>query len=78
MTVLEARIIDATHLELAEPVDLPAGRKLVVSLVDAEQDYDQRQQWLAASAAGLQEAYSDSEPNCSLDQVKEPNPQYDR
>ncbi len=71
MTLLEARIIDATHLELAEPVDLPAGRRLVVSLVDAEPDDGERQQWLAASEAGLQDAYSDFEPEYSLDQVKE-------
>ncbi len=65
-------MIDATHLELAEPVDLPAGRKPVLSLVDAEQDYDERQQWLAASEGGLQEAYSDSEPEYFLDPQRRP------
>ncbi len=74
MTVLEARMIDATHLELSEPVDLPAGRKLVVSVVEAGESFDDRRQWLAASAAGLQDAYGDSEPDYSLDQVREPNP----
>ncbi len=78
MTILEARMIDETHLELAEPVDLPAGRKLVVSIVDTEEDDDERQQWLAASEAGLQDAYSDSEPEYSLDQIREPNSEYDR
>lgn len=78
MTVLEARMIDATHLELAEPIDLPAGRKLVVSILEAEQNHDERDQWLAASETGLQAAYSDSEPEYSLDQIREPNPEYDR
>ncbi len=78
MTVLEARMIDATHLELSEPVDLPAGRKLVVSVVEADENLDERGPWLAASEAGLQDAYSNSEPDYSLDQVKEPNPEYDR
>ena len=78
MTVLEARMIDATHLELSEPVDLPTGQKLVVSVVEANESFDERSQWLAASEAALQGAYSDSEPDYSLDQIKEPNPEYDR
>ncbi len=75
MTVLEARMIDATHLELSEPVDLPPGRKLVVSVVEADESCGERQQWLAASEAGLQDAYGDSEPDYSVDLIKEPNPE---
>lgn len=78
MTVLEARMIDATHLELSEPVDLPAGRKLVVSVVEAGESFDERRQWLAASEASLEGAYGETEPDYSMDQVKEPNPEYDR
>ncbi len=62
MTVLEARMVDATHLELAEPVDLPPGRKLVISVVEVAEEPDERRHWLAASEATLQAAYSDSEP----------------
>ncbi len=75
MTVLEARMIDATHLELSEPVDLPPGRKLVVSVVEADESSGERQRWLAASEAGLQDAYGDSEPDYSVDLIKEPNPE---
>ena len=78
MTVLEARMVDSTHLELLEPVDLPPGRRLVVSVVEADEDFDERRQWLTASELSLQDAYSDSDPDYSLDQVKEPNPEYDR
>lgn len=78
MTVLEARMLDSTHLELSQPVDLPAGRRLVVSLVEADEELDDRQQWLAASADTLSAAYSDSEPEYSLDLLKERNPEYDR
>ncbi len=78
MTVREARIIDPTHLDLAEPMDLPAGQKLVVSVVEADDSFDERHQWLAVSGAGLQDAYCSSEPEYSLDQIKEPNPEYDR
>ena len=46
MTVLEARMVDATHLELTEPVDLPRGSRLVVSVVEADEETEERRQWL--------------------------------
>ena len=76
MTVLEARMVDATHLELSEPVDLPPGRKLVVSMVEVDEEIDERRQWLMASEAVLQTAYSDSEPDYPLNLLKERNPEY--
>jgi len=78
MTVLEARMVDSTHLELAEPVGLPAGRKLIISVVEADQTPEERQQWLAASEATLRSAYSESEPDYSLDLLKQRNPEYRR
>ena len=78
MTVLEARMVDATHLELSEPVDLPLGRRLVVSVVEVDEEVDERRQWLAASAATLRAAYSDSEPDYSLDLLTAQNPEYAR
>ena len=78
MTVLEARMVDATHLELSEPVDLPPGRKLVVSVVAADEDFDERRQWSTVSEASLQTAYSDSEPDYSLDLIKKRNLEYER
>ncbi|MCP3964055.1 MAG: hypothetical protein GY719_40000 [bacterium] len=78
MTVLEARMVDATHLELAEPIDLPPGRRLVVSVLEVDEQAEERQAWQAASSESLQAAYSDSEPEYSLDLVKEPNPEYRR
>lgn len=78
MTILEARMIDATHLELSEPVDLPPGRKLVVSVVEVGEEYDERSQWLAASESTLRAAYSDSEPDYSLELLKDRNPEFER
>ncbi len=73
MTVLEARLVDATRLELSEPVDFPRGSKLVVSVVEADAGAEERRQWLAASAVTLQAAYSDSEPDYSLDLLRNRN-----
>ena len=77
MTILEARIVDATHLELSKPVDLPTGSKLVISVVELDTEIDQRSQWLAASERALGDAYGDADPDYSLDLIKEPNPEYE-
>ncbi len=77
MTVLEARMVDATHLELSEPVDLPPGRKLVISVVEADEEFDERKQWLAASEDNLRAAYADSEPDYSLDLLRDRNPEFE-
>ncbi len=77
MTVLEARMVDATHLELSEPVDLPPGRKLVISVVEADEEFDERRQWLAASEDNLRAAYNDSEPDYSLDLLRDRNPEFE-
>ena len=77
MTVLEARIVDATHLELTDPVDLPVGSKLIVSVVEIDDEIEARRQWLSASERTLSAAYGDSEPDYPLSLIKEPNPEYE-
>ncbi len=75
MVVLEARVVDSTHLELSRPIDTPLGRKVVISVTEAKKDMDEHALWLAASAEGLRSAFGDSEPEYTLDMVKEPNPE---
>ena len=71
MTILEARMVDATHFELSEPIDLPPGRRLFVSVVDIDEQTEERSQWLRASEESLAAAYSDSEPDYPLNLIKE-------
>lgn len=62
MVLLEARVMDSTHLELSRPSAASRGRTVLVSVAEpAEQDAERRQ-WLANSVASLQAAYGDSEP----------------
>ncbi len=72
MAVVEAKVVDETHLELAEPIGLPAGRNVVLSVAEA----DERAQWLAASEDSLRAAYGQDEPEYSLDMLKERNPEF--
>ena len=76
MVVIEARVLDATHLELAQPIHVPPGDKLVVSLSEFRDVDAERVAWLAAAAHSLSAAYGDAEPEYSAELVQEPNPEY--
>ena len=76
MVLIEARVMDSTHLELSRPIAAGQGRTVVVSVAEpAEKDMDRRQ-WLVKSAASLQAAYGASEPEYTPAMVKERNPDY--
>lgn len=76
MVVVEARVIDGTHLELDRPIQVPSGRRLLVCVGEPGDTDDERSNWLAASVASLSAAYGESEPEYSLGMVKESNPEY--
>ncbi len=63
MVLIEARVMDPTHLELARPIDAPPGGNVVVSVVSPSGDGGDREEWLSLSAGGLAPAYSGSEPD---------------
>ena len=76
MVVVEARVMDATHLELAKPIDTRPGEKVVVSLLDPTLEDSERDAWLSNSCGTLASAYGDSEPEYNHGMIKEPNPEY--
>ena len=76
MVTLEARVVDSTHLELSKPIDTPSGQKVLVSVAETQELLEDREQWARASAEGLQAAFGDSEPEYTVDLVKDPNPSF--
>lgn len=76
MVVVEARLIDGTHLELAAPIVVPTGGRLFVCVTQPEDADEERTDLLAVSVERLSAAYGESEPEYGLDMVKEPNPEY--
>jgi hypothetical protein len=76
MIVVEARVMDATHLELTQPIDTPPGGKVVVSVLDPAQGDGERDGWLSLSLGAIASAYGDSEPEYTVAMIKEPNPEY--
>ena len=76
MVLVEAKVVDSTHLELSKPIAARQGLTVLVSVVESGQKDAERQQWLAASAASLQSAYGESEPDYPASMVRENNPDY--
>ena len=76
MIVVEARVMDPTHLELTQPIDTPPGGKVVVSVLDPAQGDGERDGWLSLSLGALASAYGDSEPEYTVGMIKEPNPEF--
>ncbi len=76
MVLLEAKVLDATHLELAKPIKSRQGVTVLVSVADSVYIDADRQQWLTASASSLRAAYGEDEPDYSAGLVKESNPEY--
>lgn len=61
---IEAELEDPTHLLLQRPLDMPVGSKVVLELLTPAAAAE-RDQFLAASAALLERAYGDGEPDYS-------------
>ncbi len=76
MVIVEARVLDATHLELAKPIPAPAGGTLLISVAEPGDQAEEGTDWLALSAASLAEAYSADEPEYPAERVREQNPEY--
>lgn len=76
MVVVQARVVDSTHLELSEPIELQQDERVVVLLAGPGDEDIEREIWLSASASSLLAACGEAEPEYSLGLVKESNPEY--
>lgn len=74
-TPVEAQVIDSTHLELKNPIQIPPGSKVMITIEPADVIAED-QAWYRLSAQGLQAAYGEHEPEYSLERIKTPNPEY--
>ncbi|MBI3985301.1 MAG: hypothetical protein HY343_00115 [Lentisphaerae bacterium] len=76
MLVVEATVVDATHLELSKPIGTRRGQTVFVSVSESGERDMERQSWLSASSGKLISAYGDSEPVYTTAMVKEHNSDY--
>lgn len=68
---------NGTQVVLDEPFSLEPNVKLLVTVLPSEADVES-DDWLRLSAQGLDTAYGNDEPEYSLADLKEANPEYDR
>jgi hypothetical protein len=76
MQVIEAQVMDATHLELTSPIQVPRGSKVVISIVTPEIDKEHKE-WIEMSLQRLQSAYGPDEPDYLLTRISAPNPEFE-
>ena len=61
---IEAEVEDSTHLILQTPLNLPVGSKVLLEVLSPEAAAE-RDDFLTASAALLERAYGENEPDYS-------------
>jgi len=69
---------DGKQILLDEPYELEPETKLIVTVLSGNRVSDERQTWLHFSRLGLENAYSEDEPDYTLDMIRRPNPDYER
>ncbi len=77
LTQIEAEVEVNGKVVLLEPVRLEKKSRAIVTIIDFD-EADERREWLGYSAANLDRAYSDDEPDYTLTALKEINPDYER
>jgi hypothetical protein len=76
MEVIEAHVLDSTHLELAHPVQAMAGEKVWVAIGSSQGVAEEHHDWVQMSMQKLSSAYGPDEPEYSLDRIKIPNTEF--
>lgn len=73
--LVEAQLIDSRHLKLKKPIKIAPGSTVMITIEPADAAAED-QEWYLLSSRGLEEAYSEEEPDYPLDRIKIPNPDY--
>ena len=73
--LVEAQVFDSRHLKLKKPIKITQGSTVMITIEPAE-GIAEEQEWYLLSSQGLEEAYSEGEPDYSLERIKIPNPEY--
>ena len=68
---------DGSQILLDEPYELEPDTKLIVTVLPKDNSNAEREAWLHLSMKKLEDAYTDDEPEYSVDLIKEANPEYE-
>ena len=67
---------DGSQIRLDDPYELEPNTKLLITIVDPNET--EANLWHRLSNQGLSLAYGEGEPEYSINQLKEPNTEYER
>jgi hypothetical protein len=67
---------DGSQILLDEPYELEPNVELIITVLP-KSSQEEREDWTRLSLESLARAYSDDEPEYSLDLIKEANPAYE-
>ena len=76
MQMIEAQVIDANHLKLLSPLQMPPSSKIMITIIPSEETLSEEQSWLQLSQQGLAMAYGEDEPDYPVHLIKQPNPEF--
>jgi hypothetical protein len=65
-----------SFLELAQPIQVPPGAKVLVAIGVPELVAEDHQAWIQMSIQRLASTYGPNEPEYSPDLIKTPNPEF--
>jgi len=71
---MEAKVLDENHLKLVRRIDMPAGSRVMVSVVLIDGTANENEAWPRLAAEGLAAAYDEAEPEYPLQLIKRINP----
>jgi len=76
MQITEAQVIDANHLKLLYPVQIPPYSKIMIAIVSEKADDHEKEEWFGLSRQELAAAYGEDEPEYSQKMIKKINPDF--
>lgn len=76
MELVEAKVIDGSHLKLLQRINVPAGSRVMVSVTPIDDAADENEAWSRIAAEGLVGAYGEAEPEYSVQLIRQHNPEF--
>ena len=73
--LVEAQVVDSRHLKLMKPIKIAPGSTVMIT-IEIPEGVAEDQGWYSLASQGLEEAFSEAEPDYPLDRIKVPNPEF--
>jgi len=76
MEFVEAKVVDGSHLKLLQRINVPAGSRVMVTVMPIDDMADENEAWPQMAAEGLAAAYGEEELEYSAKLIRHHNPEF--